>query len=131
MFLLTRRQVHAALAGAAAAATYLAAAEIGSKKPVKIGGLFLLSSAALAGVVGMSASGRASVKAVTTEARLNNFLANGGQIGGNVQLGGNLTMDGNDIYMGSTGTISDAGGGNFHTNGGSLFDKQGVKLAFP
>ena len=100
MFLLSRRQAHAALAGAAAAATYLAAAEIGSKRPVRFGGLFLLSSAALAVMTGLGATSRASAKATATEARLNNFFANGGQVGGDFVVNGTHTVTGRSHHLG-------------------------------
>jgi hypothetical protein len=105
--LLSRRQVHAALAGAAAAATWLAAAELGSKRPVRVGALFLLSSSALAGVVGMGASNRASVKAKVTEDRLNNWLQNGGHVGGDVTVAGNHTVQGTHTVMGKSSLHND------------------------
>lgn len=103
MFSLSRRQMHATLAGAAAAATYLAAAEIGSKKPVKVGGLFMLSSLAMAGMVGQVLNSKASAKAHMVEARLTNFLGNGGSLGGNLVINGNHTVTGQ--LFGSGGTV--------------------------
>lgn len=66
MFLLTRRQAHAALAGAATAAAYLAAAEAGSKRPVRVGGLVIVGMTAMAGVM----SSKASVKAYSAHKRI-------------------------------------------------------------
>jgi hypothetical protein len=115
VFSLTRRQAHAALAGVAAAAAYLAAAEIGSKKTVRVGGLFALSSLAMAGMVGQVLNGRASAKAHMVEARLTHFLGNGGSLGGDLHVNGDhfvtgsATTTGNHTVqgqvLGSGGTI--------------------------
>jgi hypothetical protein len=101
MFLLSRRQAHAALAGCAAAAAYYAAAEIGSKRPVRFGALFLLTSATLAGVMTQGLSNRASAKAASVESRLNQFFNSGGQVGGNLVVNGNHTINGNGTVTGN------------------------------
>lgn len=130
MFSLSRRQGHAVLAGLAAAATYLAAAEIGSKRPVKMGGLFLLSSMAMAGMVGQVLNSKASAKAHVTEARLNNFLGNGGSLGGNLVVNGNHTVTGNHTIQGqlfgSGGTVSVGDKFDMQTN--SIIGMQTVSL---
>lgn len=130
MFSLSRRQGHAVLAGLAAAATYLAAAEIGSKRPVKMGGLFLLSSMAMAGMVGQVLNSKASTKAHVTEARLNNFLGNGGSLGGNLVVNGNHTVTGNHTIQGqlfgSGGTVSVGDKFDMQTN--SIIGMQTVSL---
>jgi hypothetical protein len=107
MFSLSRRQAHAALAGVTAAGVYLAAAEIGSKKPVRISGLFLLSSVAMAGMASKALSGHASAKAHVVEARLNHFLGNGGSLGGNLVVNGSHTVNGNSTV---TGQVFGSGG---------------------
>lgn len=112
MFLLTRRQTHAALAGVAAAAAYLAAAEIGSRKPVRVSAMFLLASAAMAGMATKALGSHASAKAYAVEGRLNNFLGNGGSLGGPLYVNGDHHVTGNsytsDHHVG--GTLWGAGG---------------------
>lgn len=118
MFLLTRRQAHAALAGAGTALAYLAAAEVGSKKPVRVGGLFVLSSMALAGLM----TAKSSVKARGTEDRLNNFFNNGGSVGGDFHVNGNHFTTGDSHIAGSlfgTGGTLTAGDA-IHVNGNPL-----------
>lgn len=135
MFSLSRRQGHAVLAGIAAAGTYLAAAEIGSKRPVKMGGLFLLSSMAMAGMVGQVLNSKASTKAHVTEARLNNFLGNGGSLGGNLYVNGDHHTTGNSFtsnhtvsgqLFGSGGTVSVGDKFDMQTN--SIIGMQTVSL---
>ena len=122
MFLLSRRQAHAALAGAAAACAWLAAAEVSSKKPVKVSGLFLLSSAALAGIVAQAGSRRASDKAHSVEQRLNGFFANGGQVGGDLVIHGNHTINGTHTINGETyhGGNRIHGVDHVYSNGGGI-----------
>lgn len=108
--MLSRRTVHALAAGAAATVAYLAAAEAGSRRPVRVGGLLLLSTGALAGLV----TSKASAKAQAVETRLNthiaatadavNLVANGGTIGGNVTVQGDHHVQG--TLYGSGGTLS-------------------------
>jgi hypothetical protein len=107
MFLLSRRQARAALTGCAAAAAYMAAAEIGSRRPVRLGALFLLSSAAMAGMAAPVLGNRASAKAYAVEARLNQFFNNGGQVGGNLVVNGNHTVTGNHT-VGGLSTLANA-----------------------
>jgi hypothetical protein len=87
MFLLTNRQARAVFAAAAGAAAYLGASQIGARK-LRLSGLFILTTASLAGV--MTAS--SSAKARNVENRLNNFLNNGGQIGGNLVVSGDHSV---------------------------------------
>ena len=118
MFYLTRRQTHAALAGVAAAATYLAAAEIGSKRPVKVGGLFMLSTLAMAGIV----TAQASAKAYSAHQRIdalvpavhNKYDKTGGTISGSVTVTGNHVTQGNSTAQ------------NNHTVQGTLFGSGGT-----
>jgi len=124
MFYLSRRQAHAALAGVATAAAWLAAAELGSKRPVRVTGLLVLGMTAMAG---MAASG-SQAKAVSAHRRIDllvpdvaqakddaaqastdaltgkNFVNNGGTVGGNVTVDGDHHVYG-DLY-GSGGVIS-------------------------
>jgi hypothetical protein len=89
MFSLSKRQGRTALAAAAGAATYLATSEIGARK-LRVSGLFLLSSAALAGLV----ASRSSAKSIAVENRLNNLINNGGSFGGDIHVVGNHYVTG-------------------------------------
>jgi hypothetical protein len=91
MFLLSRRQVHAAAAGVAAAAAYLGIAEVGSKRPVRVGALFVLASTAMAGLAASGATVQTRAVAVGTRDRFNNLLQNGGTFGGDVVTTGALS----------------------------------------
>jgi hypothetical protein len=137
VLLLSRRQVHAVLTGAGATLAYLAAAEAGSKRPVRVGGLLLLSTAAMAGMAASRAGTQASVKARLTETRLGahitatapaiNFVNNGGTVGGNVTVAGDHHVNGDHTVSGNIdggghmqvpGNISNVGGsGNVNTDG--------------
>lgn len=131
MFLLSRRAVHTALAGGAAALAYAAAAELGSRKPVRVGGLLLLG---MTGMAAMAAS-KASVKAVAVSARVDNLVSTGipaaiaSGVSGYLPLSGgtisgSLTVTGNSQFQnahvggtlyGVSGTIT--AGDNFYTSG--------------
>lgn len=116
MFYLSRRQVHATLAGAAAAGLYLAAAELGSKKPVRVGGLLTLATLSMAGVLG----NRGSVKAYSAHKRIDNLVpqvataltaANGAAASVNGKydktggtISGTVTVTGDHIVQGITHT---------------------------
>jgi hypothetical protein len=115
MFLLSRRQVHAALAGTAAACAYYAAAALGSKRPVKVSGLFLLGSAALAGIMAQGLSSRASVKATVAFNRVDGLINNGGQIGGDLHINGDHYVSGQS----HTHLTAPAGASNVQIQGGS------------
>lgn len=95
MFLLTKRQTRAAMAAAAGAAAYLAASEIGAKK-IKTGGLFVLSTMAMAGVM----TAKSSAKAQAVENRLNHFIGSGGSIGGPLTVQGTVNAA-NTFQIGS------------------------------
>jgi hypothetical protein len=82
MFLLTARQVKTAAAAAAGAGVYLAASELAASRRVRLTGLFMLTTAAMAGVM----TAGASQKARAVDNRLSNFLNNGGYIGGNLKV---------------------------------------------
>ena len=131
MFLLSRRQARAALAGAAASAAYLAAAEIGARK-LKLSGLFVLSSLAIAGLI----TSGSSAKAYAAHARLDQWFNNGGTVGGpvtvngthtvmgDIQLHGTHRMNGNNIDNVSEINLGgQAAGvhGNFFTNGNNIY----------
>jgi hypothetical protein len=134
MFSLSKRQGRTALAAAAGAATYLATSEIGARK-LRVSGLFLLSSAALAGLV----ASRSSAKSIAVENRLNNLINNGGSFGGDIHVvgnhyvtgtqavssnqtvGGSQTVNGNGNFGGAlsaSGTSGDAQQGNFDDSDG-------------
>lgn len=151
------RHTRAAIAAAAAGAAYYAAAALGSKRPVRLSGLLILSLGALAGQVVQSS--RASAKAYEVESRLNQFFTGGGQVGGNLVINGNHTVNGTHTVNGRSNlqTINDANGwvpagngismsgttlwlnggtmfmqnGQIQTGGGQIIDKQGVVLQFP
>jgi hypothetical protein len=129
MFYLSRRQAHAALAGVGAALAYLAAAETGSRRPVRTGGLILLSTVSLAGM----ATVKSSAKAKAIETRLNahvvaaapaiNLQANGGQIGGTLHVTGNHNVDGLASLNGginTNGAVIDSGNANISTGSGNV-----------
>lgn len=112
---LSRRAGHAALAGAAGTLLWAAAEELSSRKPVRLGALLILATAATVGL-GMA---KASSKAYATEQRFNNLLENGGRFGGNVHVAGNHTVDGDHTVGGAVhagGNVN--AGGNF--NGGTI-----------
>jgi hypothetical protein len=120
VFLLSRRQVHAALAGAAAAAAYYAAASLSSRRPVRFGALFLLSSAAMAGMAAPAIGNRASAKAYDVERRLNQFFTSGGQVGGDLYIGGNHHVAGDHFVTGQSHLNNATMGGNIAMNGNNI-----------
>jgi hypothetical protein len=101
MFLLSRRQAHAVLAGIAAAAAWAAAEELGSKRPVRVAGLVTLASLAMAGIT-TGALPRNS-KIYATENRLNHFIGTGGSVGGQFTANGNITSTGALSAQSTTG----------------------------
>jgi hypothetical protein len=98
---LSRRHAHAAAAGVAAAATWLAAAEIGSHRRVRLTGLWVISCAAMAGMAAGLPRSSASASAKAAHARLDSFFNNGGSVGGDFHVNG-------DHYI--TGTLHGASG---------------------
>ncbi len=139
MFYLSRRQAHAALAGVVAAAGYLAAAELGSRKPVRVSGLITLGALAMAGMAGASLNNKASVKANSAHQRIDAIVpAVGAKLdksGGTIS--GNLTVNGDHFVGGQShthlaapsgfanvqvqsGGIGMTGGGNIDMNGNNI-----------
>jgi hypothetical protein len=118
MSLLSKRQRHALAAGGAATLAYLAAAELGSKKPVRAGGLIMLGMAMMARV----SSAGASAKLQQAHARIDahvaatapavNLVANGGTIGGSVTVAGDHHIQGALFGAGGTIQVGDSVAGN-------------------
>jgi hypothetical protein len=97
-----RRNIRALTVGAVAAATYLAGSRLREALPVRPSVLAVLATLGSAAV--MSAS--ASAKAYAVDARINDMLANGFTVNGNVTHtarvdinSGNLHMHGNNIDL--------------------------------
>jgi hypothetical protein len=117
--LLTRRQARALMAAGAGAATYLAASEIGAKK-IRVGSLFLLASAGMAGLAATAATSRASAKAIAVENRLTNLINNGGSFGGDIHVVGNHYVTGSQTVSGSLSSGSHTVNGNMNLTGNNI-----------
>jgi len=90
------RFVRATLVAAAAAGAYLAGARLRDAMPVRPGALAVLAVLGSAAVM----SSNTCAKAASVDARLSDFLANGGTINGRVDItGGNLHLHGNNLNL--------------------------------
>ena len=107
------RHTRAAIAAGAAGAAYYAASALASRRPVRLGGLLVLSLGALAGQVAQSS--RASAKAYEVEGRLNQFFTSGGQVGGDLHITGDHYVSGQS----HTHLTAPPGSSNVQVQGGS------------
>ena len=131
MFLLTARQVKTAAAAAAGAGVYLAASELAASRRVRLTGLFMLTTAAMAGVM----TAGASQKARAVDNRLSNFLNNGGYIGGNLKVNGDhavstLHVNGYQLLMnrGSHGSAPGGAPGSYTPSYESSLSQMGADI---
>ncbi len=113
--LLSRRQARTALAATAGAACYLAASELGARK-IRLSALWILSSAAMAGMASVSGTSKARAAhkridvlvpavagAVAAAATGADFVNGGGTVGGDVHVTGDHHIGG--YLYGAAGSI--------------------------